>query len=98
MCLGVDSGLASPFTTVVDHFGEVTCSEVQHHYRPAQFMILNDDANNTTSKHVVSILCLGMGPLNNWFLAITQDRTGNWKFAAEVRVIVFRKSDKTTGS
>lgn len=83
MCLGVDSELASPFVMAVDHFGEVFCSGIQHHYRPAQFMILNDDTNNTTSKHVVSIRCLGMGPSDNWYLSINKDRTGNWKFAAE---------------
>ena len=84
-CLGVDTGLASPYHMVVDDVGEVTCTEVSANYRPAQFKILNDNTNNTLSKHVVGIRCLGMGP-NRWFLAIVQDEsTGKWRFKAEVR-------------
>ena len=86
MCLGVDSGLASPFNMVVDHVGEVTCDENRRNYRPGQFVILNDDSNNTFSKHIVGIRCAGMGP-TKWFLAIVQDkRTGEWRFRAEVRL------------
>ena len=85
MCLGVDSGLASPFKMVVDQGGEVSCLGTFSQYRPAQFKVCNDNSNNVSEKYIVSILCLGLGP-NKWFLAITEDGIRTWRFKAEVRL------------
>ena len=69
----------------VDQGGDVSCLETFSQYRPAQFKVCNDKSNDTSEKHIVSILCLGLGP-NKWFLAITKDRSGTWRFKAEVRL------------
>jgi hypothetical protein len=83
MCLGVDTGLASPFYMVVDYDGEITCTESSPNYRPAQFKVLHDSTNDTFTEHIVGIQCLGMGP-NRWFLAMAQDKTTeDWRFKAE---------------
>lgn len=93
ICLGVDSGLASPSVLTVNHRGQVSCLEASSQYRPAQFMLLNDNSYNKSEKHIVSILCLGLGP-NHWFLAISQDRKGSWRFQAEEVMEFFPKNDK----
>jgi hypothetical protein len=95
LCMGVESGLASPFNMAVDHVGEVACNEIKRTYRPGQFVIVNDSSNNTVSKHIVGIRSAAMGP-SKWFLAIVQDeKSGQWKFRAEVRR-TDRRTDRST--
>ena len=48
-------------------------------------MVYLDTGNNTDTDHIVSILCLGMGPEDNYFLALVTDQGPKLEFVVKVR-------------
>jgi hypothetical protein len=81
-CLGQQSYNASPQCMTVNQFGHVSCTGLVPGFRPNEFMVHVDTKNNTDTAHIVSILCLGMGPEDNYFLASVTDKGSKPIFAA----------------
>lgn len=82
MCLGVESHSDEYPKMVCDEYGKVTCTATDMYFRPVQFRILNDE--NDMSIDVVGIQCLGMGPKENYFLALVGDDETRERFEVEV--------------
>jgi hypothetical protein len=78
-CLGVEGSEEQLMACHDD--GRLTCSDLNTFYRPTQFIIrLHTDTNSGTTP-IVSILSLGMGPSDTFFVAFTENT-----FAVVVRV------------
>ena len=84
-CLGVEMVNRELRGMVCDQHGEVTNGSTELYYLPAQFVIVRDGLNTSSPYHIVSILCLGMGPNQDFFLSLFTDNTRGTRFAVEVR-------------
>jgi hypothetical protein len=70
-CLGVEGSEEQLMACHDD--GRLTCSDLNTFYRPTQFIIrLHTDTNSGTTP-IVSILSLGMGPSDTFFVAFTEN-------------------------